>query len=678
VAIAFLACVPPGGAARPGKGLDVHVVDERGAALPGLKVIAAYRTEQGLVASACCFWVHLGEAVTGADGVGWLPYPPASSGLMVTTTRPGWPRRTVRWTAFGGLVMTSSPLTVVLGPARDLEGRVELGDCVPGFLDVSVVAVDGDEDDGPVIADVGADGRFVVHGLGPGKHRASLRACGREARVDVDSTGPATLTLPARDPRRPSYPQVRPSVGSARPVIPARPAPPAPCAPATGALVMAGEVDAVALDRRCRFVLAGRNLIEHRQQAASWTLIRPGGAPLPLGSGVRFAPPALGERIAVLQPPAEHMEARVVDVASGAREDTGPLERYALGAADALVLGGVGSGAGAAGADTTLDVRWRDGRRQRLGDKIVSQWRLVGDGRWLVYGVRSGRWLQHVHALDVTTRQDRLLVRDAKVVLPFDGAAAVVIDAGDRLLSWDLAAGGEGRLLVEPAFRWWPLGPDLLVKEESDRRLRIWTRGESRLLPIPLARSMNLAKVRVTADHLLLGADGDAVLVDLTTGEERLLAEGIALDAAADAPLARGSLALFEAPNRALLAPLDGRPARAVGRGRVQSVSPDGAWLAVGPRIDLVSTDGSAPSMPLPARGGTWLPDAPVFLHTGLAAYGDPRPLYAVFPAERRSVTVEPRIVSYVPLAGGEVLVVVPAGGTRPPGVWRVRVPLSR
>ena len=666
---------------RSGKGLDVHVVDERGAPLAGMTVTAAYRERPGIVASACCVWVHFGEAVTGADGVARLPQPPASSGLELSALHPGWPRRTLRETDF---LFAMGPLTIVLGPSRDLSGRVDLGDCVPGFVEVSAVAVEAGMGEPPVTAEAGSDGRFVVHGLGPGKNRVFLHACGREAHVDVDDTSQpgattALLVLPPRDPRRPSYPSGRHSTSPGRAVAPARPPPATPCAPATGDLVMAGELDRVALDRRCRFLLVGRNVIEDRYEAVSWTLIRPGGAPLALGTSSRFSPPALGERIAVLSPPGEHISARVVELAGGAREEIGPLRRQALGASDALVLGGAG-GAPPYG-DTALDVRWGDGRREHLGDRVADGWFLAGDGRWLVYGIRSAGRSTEAHALDLTTRRDRLLARDADLMLSFGGTAAVVIGTGDRLRSWDLAAGGEGRVLVEPAAGWWPLAPDLLVKKEGSGRFRIWTSGESRLLPFRLAGSLDVARLRVTADHLLFGADGDAVLVDLLTGAGRLLGEGISLGSSSVPLLARGSLVLNENFGRVLLAPLDGGSARAVGRGIAHSVSPDGDWLAitqvVAARIDLVSTDGSRSSMQLSARGGTWAPDAPVFFHTGAAAYGDPRPLFAVFPAQQRTVTLEPRIIDYLPLSAREVLVVVPRGGKRAPGVWRVPVPAA-
>jgi hypothetical protein len=670
-----------GHAGRPGHGLDVHVVDERGAPLPGLKVSAGYQTMPGPIASTCCFWIHLGEAVTGTDGVAWLPQPPANSGLEVSVARPGWPARTVRWPGIAGLVLAPGPLTVVLGPPRDLAGRVELGDCVPGFLDVWAAPAEAGRDAKPVTAGVGDDGRFVVHGLGPGKHRLALRACGREARAEAEATGkPASpepvLVLPPRDPRRPSYPAAPRPAAQARAVVPAKPPPPVPCAPATGALVIAGDFDELALDRRCRFVLAGRDVVENRYQAATWTLVRPGRANLPLGTADRFPGPTLGERLALLSPPGDRISARVVDLETGAREEIGPVRRHALGAGDAVVLAGAGAPPGY--GDTTLDVRWPDGRRQRLGDRVADNWSLVGDERFLIYGIRSGQGTTEAHALDLTTRRDRLLARDARSTWSFASGADVVVQAGVRLLAWDLATGGEGRLVADPAAGWWPLGPDLLVKGEDQVRVEIWRRGDLRLLPVALSRSSNVDKLRATADHLLLGADGDAVLVDLATGGERLLAEGVAHISVGGVLLAHGSLTLNEASGRVLLAPLDGRPARAVGRGTARSVSPDGAWLAIESdftRMGLAPADGPGPSMQVSARGGAWLPDAPVFLHTGPASYFDPRPLYAVFPARQRTVTVEARVVRYLPLPAGEALVVVPRGGARAPGVWRVRIP---
>jgi len=48
---------------------------------------------------------------------------------------------------------------------------------------------------------------------------------------------------------------------------------------------MAGEFDTVALDRRCRFLLVGRNLIEKKHEAISWTLVPARGAEGPRSRG---------------------------------------------------------------------------------------------------------------------------------------------------------------------------------------------------------------------------------------------------------------------------------------------------------------------------------------------------------------------------------------------------------
>ncbi len=92
--------------------------------------------------------------------------------------------------------------------------------------------------------------------------------------------------------------------------------------------------------------------------------------------------------------------------------------------------------------------------------------------------------------------------------------------------------------------------------------------------------------------------------------------------------------------------------------------------------ITLAPVVGSEKPVTLQGWGGTFAPDAPaLFFHTGKGAYDQPRPLYVTHPALARTIEIEPSVLDYAVLQGGEVLVLVPPGGKRAPGIYRRAVP---
>jgi hypothetical protein len=84
------------GRARPAGQMAVRVVDESGAPIAGAEISGSIEVNPGPTASFCCTPESFGQAVTGADGRGFLPRPPITGRkITVTASRDGWLGQTV-------------------------------------------------------------------------------------------------------------------------------------------------------------------------------------------------------------------------------------------------------------------------------------------------------------------------------------------------------------------------------------------------------------------------------------------------------------------------------------------------------------------------------------------------------------------------------------------------------
>lgn len=653
---------------RPSAGeLHVVIVDVNGAPIAGVSVTGSYLANPGPAASTCCMPVSLGSETTGADGVAVLKAPPFTfRPVEVTATRAGWPPRTVSLTALGSSDVERDAwgrVVIFLGPARDIAGRVELGaDCPAGFLEVS---------GGPpsVRAPLGADGRFLLRGLSPGTVTLSVSACGRSAGVTLErgGEGPVVLTLPPAAAGK--WPPVTPSAAAPPPVAP----PPAvlPCLLPSAELVTAGDFDSLALDARCRFVLAGKRTIAARYEAATWTLVRPDGTTTPVGTSVRGTPSIL-DSIVLLSVPGDELALDVVDFVRGTREMVRPPSHFVPAADDAVVL--ARSALAESGSQAqSLEIRWKDGNRRRLPGPVSFGWFLLQEGRLLVYGVLHGKGVdQDVHLLDVTTRVDRVVAKNATSIYVTDEGRALALPSADHMTVYDVGSGAR-EVLPGAAQGWRVFGRDLAIKLEKDGAASLRTARET--VPLGVRLRWDARVQRLDEHHLFFGDGDQAVVIDARTATVGALASGLRVSD--QRPVVSGDrIALTESSGRVLVTSLSGGPLRAVGRGLPLAFSPDGRWLSIfhelAQELVLASVDGTGTTVTLAGWGGTFAPDAPaLFFHMGKGRFDEPRPLFVTDPALGRSVELEPRALSYQVLKGREVLAVVPPGGKREAGIYR-------
>jgi hypothetical protein len=659
--------------ARPEAGeLHVVVVDRTGAPLSGVSVSGSYMKNPGPVASTCCFAESLGDEITDGNGVAVLAAPPFTfREINVTASRKGWPPRTVSL-ALGSTDTERDSwgrVVIRLGPARDIRGRVEMGaDCPSGFVEVRAAP--------PVAAGlVEHDGGFVVRGLSPGPVTVWFSACGREARTTVadGDTNPIVLTLPPRAPGKWPFDALAP----AKPATAAVPSPSStslPCLQPSGELVAAGDFDDVLLDPRCRFVLAGKRTIVNRYEAADWTLIRPDGSKVPIGVSVRGSP-AIGDSVVYLSVPGDEITLEVVDFVRGRREVVSPPSHFLPAAGDTAVLARRAVTRSGIQAHE-LEIRWADGTRGKLPGPSVSWW-LTADKKVLVYGVAGKASEQEVHLLDLTTRVDRIVARSAEGVYGVEEGRALAIRAKEQLIVYDIEHDRRD-VLHGSGYQWRVLGRDLALRVEKDSSA--FFRTPSRTIPLSFRWPYGAREGRLGDRYVLFGDEGHAVLVDSETGAPRALASGVQVSDYALPPISGDWVALGESSGRAVLASLSGAPLRAVGRGTPRTFSPDGRWLMLVREVEneliLVPTGDNESPILLRGWGGSFARDAPaLFFHTGKGAYDQPRPLYVTYAAQRRTIELEPRIVSYAVLQGGEVLAVIPPGSKRAPGIYRRKVP---
>jgi hypothetical protein len=661
---------------RPAPGeLHVVVVDESGAPLSGVSVSGSYMKNPGPVASTCCFPESLGDELTDRNGVAVLEAPPFTfREVTVTANRKGWPARSVSLAFRNKDVERDGWGRVVirLGPARDIRGRVDMGpDCPAGFVEVRAA---------PPAANVPVDrnGQFVLRGLSPGNVAVGFSACGREAHAIVEhgAVGPIVLGLPPREPGKWPFDGVLRAMGAPSPA-PRASSSPLPCLQPSGELVAAGDFDSVLLDEHCRFVLAGKRTRVNRYDASSWTLVRPNGTKVPIGTSLRGTPD-IGERIVYLSVPRDDVTLEVVDFVSGKREVVEPSSSFLPAAGDAAVLARRAITQDGTQA-SELEIRWADGTRKKLPGPVVS-WSLIRDRTFLVYGVVPGKGSKRdVHLLELATRIDRVVEQGASGFQALEDGRALAIHAQDQVTVYDIEQNSRD-VIPGSGYEWRVFGRDLALKIERDNSASL--RSSKRTLPLSFRWPHDARERRIGDRYLFFGNEGHAVLVDTTTGAARALASGVNVSDYALPPMFGDRIALSESSGRVLIASLTGAPLRAVGRGMPRAFSPDGRWLEIVREVPNEITlapvgDGQNP-IALQGWGGTFAPDAPaLFFHTGGGAYDQPRPLYVTDAAAGHTVQLEPRVVSYAVLQGGEVLVVIPPGSRSPAGIYRRKVAVA-
>jgi len=659
---------------RPQTGeLHVLVVDGTGAPLSGVSVSGGYQKNSTGLASTCCFMESLGQQTTGRDGVAVLEAPPFTlRPVRVTASRPGWPPQTVSVGFGGGARMDAwGRAVIMLGPAREIRGRVEMGaDCPPGFVEVSGVMP-------RVSTSVGVDGQFVLRGLSPSTVSIGFSACGRDATASVEpgATLPIVLALPPREPGNwPFDPPWSATLPSASPLAAPRTTP-LPCLQPSAEVVAQGDFDSVLLDDQCRFVLAGKRSIVNRYEASDWTLVRPDGTKVRIGASVRGSP-HIGENVVSLSVPGDETTAEIVDFVRGKREVVLPPANFVPAAHDTTVLARRTITQAGTQANE-LEVRWYDGMRRKLQGPVVA-WSLMRNNGLLVYGVVPGkRSVEDVHLLDLETRIDRVVAKDALQSSGIDDGRALAIVEDDQVIVFDIERNTRD-VLRGSGYQWHVFGRDLALR--TDKAGSASLRTPTATLPLPFRWPYNARERRLTERYLFFGVESHAVLVDTTNGAFRALASGVRVSDYSSPPLSGDWVALSESSGRVLVASLSGAPLRAVGRGIPRAFSPDGRWLMIVREVEneitLAPVSGDQRPMTLHGWGGSFAPDAPArFFHTGKGAYDQPRPLYVTYPALGRTLEIEPSVLSYAVLRGGEVLVVVPPGAKHASGIYRRAVP---
>jgi hypothetical protein len=326
-----------------------------------------------------------------------------------------------------------------------------------------------------------------------------------------------------------------------------------------------------------------------------------------------------------------------------------------------------------------LEIRWADGTRRKLPGPVGS-WSLIRDKKLLLYGVVPGKKSeQDIHLLDLTTRVDRIVAKGANGAHGLEDGRALAIHSNDQVTVYDIDKNTRD-VLQGSGYRWRVFGRDLALKTEKDHSALF--RTPSRTLPLSFRWPYNARERRITDRYVFFGNEGHAVLVDTTTGAARSLASGVHVNEHLPPVISGDSIALSESTGRVLIASLSGAPLRAIGRGMPRSFSPDGRWLQivrdVQYEITLAPVSGNENPIQLKGWGGTFAPDAhALFFHTGMGAYNEPRAIYVTDASAGRTIQLEPRILDYAVLQGGEVVVVIPPGSKKPPGIYRRKVPAA-
>ena len=171
-------------------GIIVDVVGPKGVPLGDAEVEGLVEINPGPVASTCCSKKRFATGTTAENGRTTLADAPVTfRAFHFRASFRNWPSREVE---AGSLLGRPGAVRIVLGPAREVRGRVDLGaDCpLTGGLEVSGSPPEAR-------AKVAADGSFSFKSLAPWAS-VSVFACGRGARQDleVDDNRPTVLVLP--------------------------------------------------------------------------------------------------------------------------------------------------------------------------------------------------------------------------------------------------------------------------------------------------------------------------------------------------------------------------------------------------------------------------------------------------------------------------------------------------
>lgn len=170
--------------------ITVEVVNARGEPLVGAEVEGVVEVNPGPVASTCCTQERFALEDTSDDGRATLTDALFTfRAYQLHVSYNDWPPRLVTVRSVLG---SAGVVRVVLGPAREVSGRVDWGsDCTPSKEPLVSALPSGTR------AKVNPDGTFFFSSLPPWAS-LSIEACGRSARHDLEvgDNRPVVLTLP--------------------------------------------------------------------------------------------------------------------------------------------------------------------------------------------------------------------------------------------------------------------------------------------------------------------------------------------------------------------------------------------------------------------------------------------------------------------------------------------------
>jgi hypothetical protein len=165
----------------------IEVVDGKGGPLEGVEVAGSVDVNPGPVGSTCCSKKRFAVGKTAENGRVLLSDAPFTyRGYHFRTAYRDWPQREVDGTWNDG---RSGPFRIVLGPAREVRGRVELVPDCELWPNVEVSASTGER------APIAADGSFVFENLPPWAY-IWVYACGRGGRAELTVGDDQPVTLP--------------------------------------------------------------------------------------------------------------------------------------------------------------------------------------------------------------------------------------------------------------------------------------------------------------------------------------------------------------------------------------------------------------------------------------------------------------------------------------------------
>jgi hypothetical protein len=179
-------------------GFHIIVVDEAGLPLVGVELEGSSLVNPGPTASFCCTPKIFATAVTGRDGRAVVgPVPLTFRAITIRATFRDWP--VAQWTGSGGRTVAPEEVRLVLGPAREVHGKVRVEQACPASQLRVVVARPWQE------VAVNGEGHFTVPAAAPWTH-LTLVGCGRrqDAELADFKGGAVELALPIAPPSAPT------------------------------------------------------------------------------------------------------------------------------------------------------------------------------------------------------------------------------------------------------------------------------------------------------------------------------------------------------------------------------------------------------------------------------------------------------------------------------------------